>query len=51
MRIPMTEYLEIDLDTERWRAAAAATTWPPRVAITRPGRSYMTATLARSTGR
>ena len=51
MRIPMTEYLEIDLPPSAGSAGAAATTWDRPAATTRKARWSTTVTHARSTGR
>ena len=51
MRVPMTEYLEIDLDTERWLCRRCGYDLASGAAATRRGRWCTTATLARYTGR
>ena len=52
MRVPMTEYLEIDLERERWLCRRMRSRSRTRAAATtRRARSSMTVTRARSTAR
>ncbi len=51
MRVPMTEYLEIDLDTERWQCRRCGQDLPQRRATTRPEPWSTIVTHGRSTDR